>query len=498
MGETVPAAKRVRTEDGGTVTGTEGISRPVPARPVAFLKREEGKDVGENAFAAGMEEVVAVLSSEMAMKDSLHKPCREMRSKVEACLRKVHAGTEVDVMVACSRELDALLELLKDCPEGLRLMGSVSGCIEAFVAADCLEGFLQTGTLQMKDRYPKLTTNEYLQGILRFADELEDYAIGRAMWLDTKSVKICRDMINEMFEMFLKFNFRNGTLRRKYDSLKYRVRKLENILYELSIANDGSNEETHESTSGTKRKSSSVEDSRNDLDGQLTPSRPNLLDHESFERMVEEIDLHTEARDEVIKAAREPQKNSKKAIFSLHRMEFEEARKLLASCVANFKKTVEETTLSQDELHGGAFGSALEEFAEARIFEEWLLKGRLFSFQEMKKEVYILPKDYLGGVVDFTGEIGRLAVQQATKRDIEAVKKVLATMIVIREYAVVLQELVTGKISKKLHAVITNEKKTQNTLYEMILVTRTKRKTLELTSPAKYDDDNHSMDTNDN
>lgn len=33
----------------------------------------------------------------------------------------------------------------------------------------------------------------------------------------------------------MKFDFRNGPLRKKYDSVKYAVRRLETILYELSL-----------------------------------------------------------------------------------------------------------------------------------------------------------------------------------------------------------------------------------------------------------------------
>ena len=37
----------------------------------------------------------------------------------------------------------------------------------------------------------------------------------------------------------LQFDLRNGSIRKKYDSLKYTLRKLENTLYELSLAEAG-------------------------------------------------------------------------------------------------------------------------------------------------------------------------------------------------------------------------------------------------------------------
>ena len=37
----------------------------------------------------------------------------------------------------------------------------------------------------------------------------------------------------------MQFDLRNGGIRKKYDSLKYTVKKLENTLYELSLAEAG-------------------------------------------------------------------------------------------------------------------------------------------------------------------------------------------------------------------------------------------------------------------
>jgi hypothetical protein len=41
----------------------------------------------------------------------------------------------------------------------------------------------------------------------------------------------------------IKFDFKNGPLRQKYDGVKYAVKKLENILYEL-VVTGAENDET--------------------------------------------------------------------------------------------------------------------------------------------------------------------------------------------------------------------------------------------------------------
>ncbi|CAK8997820.1 Probable endoplasmic reticulum-Golgi intermediate compartment protein 3 [Durusdinium trenchii] len=420
-----------------------------------------------------MEEILEHYTGEAEQRERLQKPCTALRSATESFVRKLQTGEEaaVESVQAC---FDALLEVLgSGCPAWLRTSGFAASCISSFVGARCLETFFKTGRLKSKASFGTVTTNEYLIGVLRFADEMETYAIGRAMWQDIASVRLCCAMTQSLQQVFMNFNFRNGPLRQFYDTLKYRVKRLENIMYELTLVkarSDGQGDGGGEKASGGAGE-------------RPMPSVAELLTQEEFDAMVKELDQHTEERDKVIKAARDPQRDSKKAIFALHRNAMSDARKLMDSCVTVFKATSTTTSLPREELHAGAFGNALEEFAEARIFEEWLnTKGNLLSFEQLRSIVDITEKGYLGGLVDFTGEIGRYGVAKATQRDVDAVKLVLATMLTVEEFARGLGKSMSGKSSKKLDAVGKNTRKMENTLYELILVTQSNRKTMTLTS----------------
>eukprot|EP00891_Asterochloris_glomerata_P000017 jgi/Astpho2/17/gw1.00001.52.1_t len=75
----------------------------------------------------------------------------------------------------------------------------------------------------------------YLGGVLDFAGELNRFAVARATVRDMEAVQQCRDLVDGLMGQFLQFDIRNGSLRKKFDSLKYTLRKLENTLYELSL-----------------------------------------------------------------------------------------------------------------------------------------------------------------------------------------------------------------------------------------------------------------------
>ena len=46
---------------------------------------------------------------------------------------------------------------------------------------------------------------------------------------------MARDLVDSLLVELMKFDFRNGPLRRKFDGVKYALKRLENILYELAV-----------------------------------------------------------------------------------------------------------------------------------------------------------------------------------------------------------------------------------------------------------------------
>ena len=75
------------------------------------------------------------------------------------------------------------------------------------------------------------TDEEYLAGAcMALCQDLSRYAMGRATARDVRSVQQARDLVHEILEYLMKFDFRNGFLRRKYDGTKYalKVRKKKN------------------------------------------------------------------------------------------------------------------------------------------------------------------------------------------------------------------------------------------------------------------------------
>ena len=59
-----------------------------------------------------------------------------------------------------------------------------------------------------------------------FTGELGRYAVLRATDRDVGAVRGCVAVVDALHAQLLAFDFRNGVLRRKYDTVKYTLKKL--------------------------------------------------------------------------------------------------------------------------------------------------------------------------------------------------------------------------------------------------------------------------------
>ena len=102
---------------------------------------------------------------------------------------------------------------------------------------------------------------------------------------------------------------------------------------------------------------------------------------------------------------------------------------------------------------------------------EWVRSKRIM----LKSELEVVNVDeYIGALADFTGEIGRIAVNKAAIRDFTSVVEILQADLCI---AFQLMQLnVGGKYTKKVDETTNNLKKVEDILYDLSLLQKGGRK----------------------
>ena len=114
--------------------------------------------------------------------------------------------------------------------------GSFSAAMEEYAEAALFGHYLSAGKLLPSSALPLVNRDEYIGGLLDFSGELNRFAVLRATARDTAAVARCRELVDAIFGAMLQFDLRNTPIRKKFDTLKYTLKKLESLLYELQLA----------------------------------------------------------------------------------------------------------------------------------------------------------------------------------------------------------------------------------------------------------------------
>jgi predicted translin family RNA/ssDNA-binding protein len=122
-------------------------------------------------------------------------------------------------------------------------------------------------------------------------------------------------------------------------------------------------------------------------------------------------------------------------------------------------------TVQFPQLRPGAFSNSIEEWGEGVLFLEWVKNKRIMGMTEMG---LINSTEYVGALSDFTGEIGRLGVAAASRRDVAAVRAILQAIVAVAKGLMQLDT--AGRFNKKTDAVLTNLKKMEDIYYELTML----------------------------
>jgi predicted translin family RNA/ssDNA-binding protein len=136
-------------------------------------------------------------------------------------------------LIEAESNIKKITKLIKKIPT-LRTIGAYSSALEEYVEAKCFLGFITDKKLPKKSQLP-VTSEEYLLGLCDLTGELSRLAVISATNKKFKKVKEIRDVVEEIFGFLSSIDLRNGELRKKSDSIKWNLKKIEDILYDISM-----------------------------------------------------------------------------------------------------------------------------------------------------------------------------------------------------------------------------------------------------------------------
>jgi len=138
-----------------------------------------------------------------------------------------------------------------------------------------------------------------------------------------------------------------------------------------------------------------------------------------LKKLKKELLDYSETRREIIKASGDTLHIAKRAIFALHRDDLKEAKEKILLCEKYFKDLAKKYKNYPRYKEEGSYKAALEEYVEAKSFQQFLLTGKIGGI----KEIDIPAEIYIAGLCDVPGELYRYSIKMATKKDLVKVKE---------------------------------------------------------------------------
>jgi len=144
-----------------------------------------------------------------------------------------------------------------------------------------------------------------------------------------------------------------------------------------------------------------------------------MIDKKYMNQIRVQILDYSKRRRGMIKSASDIQHWAKKAIFAMQRDAISEADELLSKSEKLLGSLNKEYKGDKRILSEGSYKAALEEYAEAVLFRQFLAGKKLGQVAKfgVNEDVYI------GGLCDVPGELLRYAIKSATERNYDMVSK---------------------------------------------------------------------------
>jgi len=277
-------------------------------------------------------------------------------------------------------------------------------------------------------------------------------------------------------------------------------KSLETLLYEMSVTgatlnSDGGNNKEHDDIKkniqvkkrriGEKNEPDDEKQQNQETEGRKKESSVTDELHSLRHRMEHRDKL----REKMIKKCRDGQKFAKQAIYALHRNDFARSANLIKECEDCINNELLPLAEEDPPLRSGSFSNVVEEYAEAKLFYAWLLGKQcegengnngagVTTTADAAKGTLLLPRDftismepeeYLGGLCDLTGEIGRFAVKCGTERDEDGLRLCLETNTLILLSIQTKLLHIPNRVNKKMDQLKRSVQKIERMTYEMSL-----------------------------
>ncbi|MCX6711295.1 MAG: hypothetical protein NTZ02_04390 [Candidatus Woesearchaeota archaeon] len=112
--------------------------------------------------------------------------------------------------------------------------GLLKSAIQEYVEAVCFYEIIRNKRIPTHKELD-VQPEHYLLGICDLTGELSRRSVNAAAGADYKTALEMKGIVSEIYDEMMQFDFANGELRKKFDSIKYEVKRLEEMALTISL-----------------------------------------------------------------------------------------------------------------------------------------------------------------------------------------------------------------------------------------------------------------------
>ena len=194
------------------------------------MAKVSGDGNGISDEFAGLKKDIEFVDSK---RETLIAQTREILKASKGAIYSLQRGDDNAAEKALA-DLKPKIASLKPYSEDANYASVTKPPIQEYVEAACFSEFIATGKILSKKELG-VSAENYIAGLCDLSGEIVRKAVNAAINDDTKTVISAKKFIENLYYGLMQFDFRNGDLRRKFDGLKYDLKKMEDLLLSLKL-----------------------------------------------------------------------------------------------------------------------------------------------------------------------------------------------------------------------------------------------------------------------
>ncbi len=155
---------------------------------------------------------------------------REIIRLSKLCIYSVHRSEMKDAEKH-QKQMEVLFKKMPNTPFDV---GIQKTAVQEYVEAAAFLEFVKSGTIPTR-KLLGAETEDYLMGLCDLSGELVRRAVQDAIQGRPDHAKRVYALVEQLYGEFLKLDLRNGELRKKADSIKWNLKRLDDLIYDLQM-----------------------------------------------------------------------------------------------------------------------------------------------------------------------------------------------------------------------------------------------------------------------